>query len=174
MNARVLAVLLVGVDLVALFALSHAWRENRALTALPEVLPTAFDMSLLTVPDYDPPDLRADQGAIPREEFPAAVQAFHGEEVTARGYPMVLAHERGIVTEFLLTRFPPGCCFGALPVLDEWIHVKLEDGYSAGPPTQAVEVTGVLDVGEKLIEEGLVESLYRMQASKVTLLPLGR
>lgn len=161
------AALLIALDLVALGALTRAWLEHERLAAPPAAAAPRFDMALLTLPGYDAPELRADPRPLTPDDYPAAIRAHDGAEVTARGYPIVLVQARGVVTEFLLTRFPPGCCFGALPVLDEWIHVTFEAGYPAGPPEQTLAVTGVLELGERVDENGFAESLYRMRASRV-------
>jgi hypothetical protein len=71
------------------------------------------------------------------------------------------------VSSFLLSRFPPGCCFGALPFPDEWIAVTLTDPVAPLAADIPVEVTGTLEVGELLDGQGFVTSLYRMQGERV-------
>ena len=119
----------------------------------------------LAVPDYDPPELRADPAPLTAADLPPRVRALAGRRVTTVGYP-VMAEETEDGLRFLLSRFPPGCCFGSVPVPDEWIEVTAA-GSELHDPERTVEVTGVLEAGEVLDELGFVESLYRMRADSV-------
>lgn len=136
---------------------------------VPEVGPDGrLDLALLAIPGYDPPELRPEgEGPMRLEDFPPAVRALDGRTVHARGYPIAAELERGEVHRFLLSRFPPGCCFGAVPVLDEWIAVTVEEGVAPLDPNVPVEVSGGLEVGEVLGEDGFAVSLYRMRAERV-------
>jgi hypothetical protein len=61
-----------------------------------------------------------------------------------------------------------GCCFGAMPRLDEWVEVQVGVGGGVDYiPFQAVRVTGPFEVGEVLDDYGYVRSLYRMKAESV-------
>ena len=127
-----------------------------------------LDLRRLALPAYDPPELRPPgSGPLGPEDFPPEIRALADERVTVVGYPLV-AELDGVETgSFLLSRFPPGCCFGAVPVLDEWIAVEAPAGTPALPPAVPVRVTGTLEVGEVLDANGFAESLYRMRAETV-------
>jgi len=71
------------------------------------------------------------------------------------------------VQTFLLSRFPPGCCFGSVPVMDEWVEVEAPPGTTSLIPDLRVEVQGVLEMGEIIGPTGFALSLYRMQAVSV-------
>ncbi|MEE8468385.1 MAG: hypothetical protein V3T22_08020 [Planctomycetota bacterium] len=125
-------------------------------------------LARLAIPDYDPPELRPPgQGALSVEDFPARARVLNGRTITARGFPIAARVEDGRVRSFLLSRFPPGCCFGALPFPDEWIAITLTEPAAPMAADVPVEVTGTLAVGELLDEQGFVTSLYRMQAERV-------
>ncbi|MFO0980324.1 MAG: DUF3299 domain-containing protein [Planctomycetota bacterium] len=132
-----------------------------------------LDLRELAFPGYDPPELRDPKGkALPFSSLPDGVRRLQGERVAAAGYAMPLKAVDGTVTQFLLTRFPPGCCFGAMPVADEWIEVALAEPRTE-PFTGYEKVTaqGLLDAGEQLDEQGYLLSLYRMTQASVVVTP---
>ena len=92
-----------------------------------------------------------------------------GQEVATVGYPLAVALERDRTRSFLLSRYPPGCCFGTVPALDEWIEVEAPPETDPLDPDVPVVVRGVLEVGEDLDELGFARSLYRMRAESVVL-----
>ena len=126
----------------------------------------AFDDLML--PDYVPPSvLDEDQEHDPEGAFPEEVLALDGRRVALEGYMQPLSFNGNKVTSFILSPYPPGCCFGGMPGLDEWVDVTVEGegvGYIA---YRVVRVTGELEVGEALDDWGYVSSLYRMQSDKV-------
>ena len=127
-----------------------------------------LELEQFAFPDYDPPELRAEAAPLTAEAFPPRVRPLHGAEIRVRGFPLALDATQAGARAFLLTRFPPGCCFGSVPVWDEWIGVELasdlEDSLS---PSEPVTLSGVLDVGERLDEEGFVTSLYRLRQARL-------
>jgi len=127
-----------------------------------------LDMARLVVPGYDPPEVRADPTALTLDRLPPVVQAVHGQTLRARGYVIPIERDRGSIIRFLLSRYPPGCCFGALPVLDEWIEVTFDEGIELPADRDSVvEATGRLEAGEVLDADGYALSLYRMAGKKV-------
>jgi hypothetical protein len=139
----------------------------RVLEKLPDGTPR-LTLEWFIFPQYDAPDLRADPQPLASDAFPEAIRRFHGQEIAVEGYPLVLEYDGDRVREFLLTRFPPGCCFGAVPVFDEWVLVQLEEP-RVGFPQDAATLTAVgrLDVGEVVDELGMADSLYRLQGSSL-------
>jgi hypothetical protein len=136
---------------------------------LPATGPVAIDLVQLAFDDYDPPEIRgAGARALGPEDFPERIASLHEREVELEGFPLItrLAGERA--DRLLLTRFPPGCCFGTVPVLDEWIAVELEEGRAdPGMGYDPIRVRGKFFAGELLDENGFVESLYRLSAALV-------
>ena len=88
-------------------------------------------------------------------------------QLRARGYLIPTELEDGRVRRGMLTRFPPGCCFGAVPVLDEWIAVTFVEAIDRPPAGSAFEVAGQLEVGEELDQDGRALSLYRMPRARL-------
>lgn len=131
----------------------------------------AVDLSGLAFDDYDPPEVRADKTPLEPAVFPEPLPTLHGKQVELEGYPLVTAVEDGGAEHLLLTRFPPGCCFGAVPILDEWVDVELSQAASAEQANAPlVRVKGTLVVGENLDETGGVISLYRVEDATLEVL----
>ena len=129
----------------------------------------AFDDLML--PDYVPPavlDGEDDELRDTAELFPEEIATLDGERIALEGFMMPLEFSGNRVTAFVLSPYPPGCCFGGMPMLDEWVDVSLEDDegveYFA---YRVVRVTGEFEVGEQLDDWGYVTSLYRMKSDKV-------
>jgi hypothetical protein len=132
----------------------------------PEDEPVDFERFAFA--EYDPPELRGAAAAtLAPDDFPAPVRVLHGAVVRVEGYPRAAGIEDGRVTRLLLTRFPPGCCYGALPVLDEWIDVAPAEPLEARGLPPFAAVVGRLEVGERLAEGGGVLSLYRMSDARL-------
>jgi hypothetical protein len=129
-----------------------------------------LDMALLALPDYDPPELRPDPEPMLKRQFPGAIRALDGHAFRLRGFPLAADVEGESVQTILLSRFPPGCCFGSVPVMDEWVEVEAPEGTRPLNPDLRVEVQGVLEVGEIIGPAGFASSLYRMQATSLELL----
>ena len=94
-------------------------------------------------------------GALPPE-----VLALQGHSVGIFGFMLTLGDSEGM-REFVLVESLWGCCFGAVPDVNQTIIVRLAPDanvdYSAAP----LLVTGRLEVGEER-QGGFVSSLYRI------------
>ncbi len=130
--------------------------------------PAVVPLARFAFPAYDPAPLRVDGTPLVAAAFPAPLPALDGKRVRLTGYPLVLDAEGGTVRSLLVTRYPPGCCFGPLPVLDEWVAVSLETPSDAAEwvGDRPVTVTGTLEVGERIGRGGDVESLYRLRGAR--------
>lgn len=119
---------------------------------------------------YQPPDPESlDIPGLPKpkNEIPAEVKALSGKKVVVQGYMVPLRVRKGEVTEFVICRTIPACCFGDSTRMNEWVHVKMpKDKSCSYSQNQQVSVFGALEVGE-LVNEGIVLSIYRMTADQV-------
>ncbi len=123
----------------------------------------------LMVPDYEPPSpLDPDDGYTKEDLFPAEVLAFDGRRVAVEGFMLPTDFKGSRVTAFVLSPYPPGCCFGGMPGMDEWIDVEVDDPngveYFA---YRTVRVIGTFEVGELLDDYGYVRSIFRQRAQTV-------
>lgn len=102
------------------------------------------------------------------EPLPAEVTRWDAKQVALVGYMLPVAQTRG-AKSFLLVESLWGCCFGAVPDMNQVIDVHVSGSEGVDYRSDPVMVSGVLEVGEKL-EEGAVVSVFRLQrASVVTL-----
>jgi hypothetical protein len=113
-------------------------------------------------------------GAEPKEQIPEKIRAFQGKQVAVKGFMIPVRTEGDQVKEFILVRNQMACCYGAVPRMNEWLHVKMAKDRTA-PYAVDIPITvfGTLDVGE-VYEDGIVMSLYRMESTDVIEPPILR
>jgi hypothetical protein len=150
---------------------------KRKLTPMPKPKPEAKDGKYLALTfedlasyEYKFPEIGAE--AKPTDQIPASVKKYHGREIAIQGFMIPIKTEGEQVLEFVLVRNQFACCYGVVPKMNEWLHVKMTLG-NAAPYALDVPITiyGKLDVGE-LWENGVVMSLYRLACDDVTEPPL--
>lgn len=114
------------------------------------------------------------EGVPPVEQIPASVRELGGRKIAIKGFMLPYRNDGENVTEFILLRNQGLCCFGTVPRMNEWIHVKMAPGkgapYSIDIP---ITVFGTLAVGEEY-EKNVLMSLYRMEATAVIVPPVYR
>ena len=129
----------------------------------------SVDFAHLLFDGYDPPELRApDVPNIGLDDFPEHPQALHEAQIVISGFMIAVDWKDRKIERFLLGRFPPGCCFGQVPLFDEWIEVdNTKANCEEFSAFETITVRGTLDVGELLDDDGYVLSLYRLKADSV-------
>ncbi len=101
----------------------------------------------------------------PGAELPGDVRALGGRHVALVGYMLPVGTTVG-ADRFLLVESLWGCCFGAVPELNQVVEVVVEGAGGMDYVADPIVVLGTLEVGERY-EEGVVVSLYRLLASGV-------
>jgi hypothetical protein len=101
----------------------------------------------------------------PGVPVPAEVRALDGRQVGIFGFMLTLGDPER-VTEFVLVESLWGCCFGAVPELNQTILVQLDSQTTAAYSAAPMLVSGRLEVGERG-EAGFVTSLYRIVEAKL-------
>lgn len=137
--------------------------------AKPEVEPVGFE--LLAAFNYVPPGYEA-TSATPRQaevksnQIPDYVRELDQKKISITGFMLPTKFKDGRVTEFLLMKDQSGCCFGAMPRINEWIIVKMKQG--GVPPLMDMPLTfvGTLKVGE-VFEEGYLAGIYQLDGEKL-------
>jgi hypothetical protein len=107
-------------------------------------------------------------GGFPYQEgapLPPDVQALDGHPVGIFGFMLTLGDPER-VTEFVLVESLWGCCFGAVPDVNQTILVRLDPQTTAAYSAAPMLVSGRLEVGERR-EAGFVTSLYRIVDAKL-------
>jgi len=116
----------------------------------------------------------AEEAAEEPEQIPASIRALHGRKIAIRGFMVPYRNDGDQVSEFILLRNQGLCCFGIVPRMNEWIHVRMAPGESA-PYAIDVPITvfGKLEVGE-VYENKALMSVYRMESTCVIAPPVYR
>jgi hypothetical protein len=116
------------------------------------------------VPGAPPP--AADASAKPKDQIPDFVRKLDAKKVAVTGFMLPTKFKDGKVTEFLLMKDQSGCCFGAMPRINEWIIVKMGNG--GIPPLMDVPLTlvGQLKVSE-VFEEGYLSGIYQLNGERM-------
>ncbi len=98
-------------------------------------------------------------------QIPDYVRELDAKKISVTGFMLPTKFKDGKVTEFLLMKDQSGCCFGAMPRINEWIIVKMVQG--GMPPLMDVPLTliGKFKVGE-LFEEGYLSGIYQLEGEK--------
>lgn len=114
-----------------------------------------------------PADTNDPNASLP-SEIPAEIKALDGAKVVVGGYMVPIEIRSGKVRSFLLVRNQLACCFGMPSSPNEWIDVRMAADkvtkYIADVP---IAVKGTLEVGEKKTQDGVVLSIYRMEATDI-------
>lgn len=112
-----------------------------------------------------PPPAAADASK-PKDQIPDFVRKLDAKKVAVTGFMLPTKFKDGKVTEFLLMKDQSGCCFGAMPRINEWIIVKMTQG--GIPPLMDVPLTlvGSLKVGE-VFEEGYLSGIYQLNGERM-------
>ena len=109
-----------------------------------------------------------------RDQIPQKIKDLAGKKVAIKGFMIPIRTEGEQVVEFILVRNQMACCYGAVPRMNEWVHVKMaEKCYAPYAIDIPITVFGTLEVGE-VYEDGIVMSLYRMQSTHVVEPPILR
>ena len=165
--------LLSSLALALLFALpaqaSEAAKAGDNTAAKREFETVGFE--LLAAFNYVPPGYEA-TSATPRQadvkdnQIPDYVRELDQKKISITGFMLPTKFKDGKVTEFLLMKDQSGCCFGAMPRINEWIIVKMTQG--GVPPLMDMPLTfvGKLKVGE-VFEEGYLAGIYQLDGEKL-------
>jgi hypothetical protein len=100
--------------------------------------------------------------------IPDQIKALDGRKVEVWGVVVPLEFEGGKTSEFMLAVTADVCGFGAIPRINEWMHITMAGGrkiplYATQSYTPILRVRGVLHVKED-IEDGRLVGLYEMVA----------
>jgi hypothetical protein len=126
-----------------------------------------FDV-LAAYPYQQPREIKVPAGQTAPDQIPAGIRNLAGKKITVKGYMMPVTSKDGRVSELLLLRNQPDCCYGVTPSTNEWIVVRFAPGDSVERKDLVpVSVTGEMEVGE-VWQDGWVSSLYRLNNSVVT------
>jgi hypothetical protein len=128
---------------------------------------------LLAAFNYMPPGYDGSGGtaavpkdAPPKDQIPDYVRKLDTQKIAITGFMLPTKFKDGKVTEFLLMKDQSGCCFGAMPRINEWIIVRMTQG--GIPPLMDIPLTlvGQFKVGE-VFEEGYLSGIYQLAGEQL-------
>jgi hypothetical protein len=114
---------------------------------------------------YGPPPQPVAAGEEPPDALapvPAVIRRLDGAKVVLSGFMLPLKLEDGLATEFFLLSNSSLCCYGIMPELNEWMHVRMRG--EGLPPVQDVPVflAGQLRVKARW-EGGYLTGIYELE-----------
>jgi hypothetical protein len=110
--------------------------------------------------------------------IPDRIKALDGRKVEIWGVVVPLEFEGGQTSEFMLAVTADVCGFGAIPRINEWMHITMTGGrkiplYATQSYTPLLRVRGVLHVKED-IEDGRLVGLYDLVADAADALQVNK
>ncbi|MBI5689232.1 MAG: DUF3299 domain-containing protein [Verrucomicrobia bacterium] len=95
-------------------------------------------------------------------QVPAPIRRLDGKKVVLTGYMLPLKLEGGLATEFFFLSSPTLCCYGIVPEVNEWMHVRMKK--EGLPPVQDVPMflAGRLHVRARW-DDGYLTGIYELE-----------
>ena len=94
-------------------------------------------------------------------EIPQTIKTLDNQKVAVRGFMLPLKQENGLATEFILLRNRMMCCYGRMPKVNEWIHVRIGGNGVRCIRDIPVTISGKLHV-EEYRENRTMLGIYRL------------
>ncbi len=98
--------------------------------------------------------------------IPESIRKLDGQRVFIEGFMLPIAYEQDHLSEFILVRDMPGCCYGFPPNPHEWVKGVVKAPKFRVEIDHPVRVHGVFHVGAER-SGGYLSSIYRLDADAV-------
>ena len=95
--------------------------------------------------------------------IPESIRKLDGQRVFVEGFMVPVAFDQERLTEFILVRDMPGCCFGFPPNPHEWVKVVVKSPKIKVEFDNSVRVGGVFHVGAER-QAGYLGGIYSLDA----------
>jgi hypothetical protein len=99
-------------------------------------------------------------------EIPQTIHALDNQKVAVKGFMLPLKQENGLATDFILLRNRMMCCYGMMPKINEWIHVRMSGKGALCIMDTPVTISGTLHVQEYR-ENRTMLGIYRIDGDKL-------
>ena len=101
------------------------------------------------------------------EEIPPQIRALNGSKIEIEGFMLPLEGEFDNVRTFVLLKDQMACCFGAIPLLNEWVYVEVPRkkkirSYQDVP----ISLRGTFRVGQKF-EGDILVGIYHLELDRL-------
>lgn len=100
-----------------------------------------------------------------RAQIPAEVRALDRRRVRLRGFLVPVRMDDELTVEFLVMRDQTLCCYGTVPKVNEWVHVRVTGRGVESIMDLPITVEGTLSVGDRW-ENGYFAGIYFLEATK--------
>ena len=132
---------------------------------------TSFD---IREPDWDKMEDPAYVAALNLDEdIPPQIKALSGEKIEIEGFMLPLEGEDDKLQSFVLLENQLACCFGAIPLLNEWVYVTVpEKKKIRSYQDELVTLYGTLRVGAEF-EDGMLNGVYHLEIDRLEVDALG-
>lgn len=101
------------------------------------------------------------------DEIPPQIRALNGSKIEIEGFMLPLEGEIDNVRTFVLLKDQMACCFGAIPLLNEWVYVEVPQkkkirSYQDVP----ISLRGTFRVGQKF-EGDILVGIYHLELDRL-------
>ena len=100
-------------------------------------------------------------------DIPSQIKALNGEKIEIEGFMLPLEGEDDNLLSFVLLENQLACCFGAIPLLNEWVYVTVpEKKKIRSYQDELVMIYGTLRVGAEF-EDGMLNGIYHLELDRL-------
>lgn len=101
------------------------------------------------------------------DEIPPQIRALNGSKIEIEGFMLPLEGEFDNVRTFVLLKDQMACCFGAIPLLNEWVYVEVPQRKKIRSYQDVlVTLLGTLRVGAKF-EGDILTGIYHLELDRL-------
>ena len=101
------------------------------------------------------------------EDIPSQIKALSGEKIEIEGFMLPLEGEDDNIRSFVLLENQLACCFGAIPLLNEWVYVTVPEKKKVSSyQDELVMIYGTLRVGAEF-EDGMLNGIYHLKLDRL-------
>ena len=99
-------------------------------------------------------------------QIPLGIKALDNQKVAVKGFMLPLKQADGLATDFILLRNRMLCCYGMMPNINEWIHVRMDGKGVRCIMDIPVTICGKLHV-EEYRENRTMLGIYKLDGEKL-------
>ena len=101
------------------------------------------------------------------KDIPPQIKALNGEKIEIEGFMLPLEGEDDNLQSFVLLENQLACCFGAIPLLNEWVYVTVpEKKKIRSYQDELIMIYGTLRVGAEF-EDGMLNGIYHLELDRL-------
>ena len=99
--------------------------------------------------------------------IPLQIKTLNGAKIEIEGFMLSLEGEVDDLRTFMLLKDQMACCFGAIPLLNEWVYVKVpKNKRISSYQDELVTLYGTLRVGARF-EDDMLTGIYHLELDRL-------